>query len=319
VQAKRKDIIGTWLLVTCFSVSFLAALGLAIYPDFPLRTYMIEQDVLGAVIGFFGVLSAGFLAAILLRYINKQTQTYIWRREQILKDIETIYEPLYQDVSIVARVTDSLGFLGYTKLGVSWKGIGDSHLGTKLRLLEPRLYKDLQYLFDNYREYETKLSAAIEEVTHIARQLIEKRLDESIAQGNLALKELVPRPPSKPTEPQRTYKDDILDEMPKRLNYGEYIYCGFLKGKNVREWSKLQTDNEERYIHWAWGAIKDKSYVKCRPFSLEEIDVLLDEIYHGVQADTAIMEKARWCESFAETAKKLQKELEDHIIEPQLP
>jgi len=205
--------------------------------------------------------------------------------------------------------------------GFASDSIKDTYLGTKLKLMEQELCRRLQDLFDSLHEYHTRRWDAIQMVYEIARKVIEKRLDESIAQGNLALNELVPKPPSKPNEPSRTYKDVILGGMIRKLNHAETIYSGFLKGKSVREWSALDNadGSTDRYVYGAWSNVNNMGYGEYQTFGMEEIEAMLDEIFHKVQGDSEIREKASWCEAFNQKAKQLREELEKHILESQLP
>jgi len=311
---KRKItlVIGYWALGLCAAFSLAVAVGLIIEPTYPLRAHLLKEGILGAVIGLFGMLSAGFIAAIALLYVNRQTLTYSWRRDQSLKDIETIYEPLYQDVSILTSATESLDFINYAHEIHNWDRIKSTFLGTKLKLMERQLYEELQDLFSNYTEYVRTLSDAREMVTDTAQRLIEKRLDQKIAEGNKGLLETVS------LEPTQTVKEQVLTVMPERLDGDNNIFSGFLKGKSVREWSALQSGDEESYLKTTTEIVNGAGYSTYLTFSIEEIQDILDGLFNDVKADAQIMKRADWCLDFARKANQLQKKLEDHIIKPQL-
>ncbi len=297
MSAKTKEIIGRWLLVLAANASLVIALTLIFNPKAAMRTYLVEQGMLGATIGLFGVLSASFIAAIALLYVYKQTQTYSWRRDQALKDIGTIYEPLYKDVAEVAKATGILD--GFHSQTVSWNSISNSYLGTKLELVEPELYRRLRELFSNLEEYGTRRWNAIRMVEAIAKKVIEPYLNENL-QAEIAQK--------------------ILNDMPVSLDYERYIYRGFLIGKSVREWSSLNFRRDEEYlIKWSRKYIEGKVYWQHQQFTFEQIEAILNEIYQKVQDDVEISQIVNWCNALNSRAAQLKKELEDHILKPQLP
>lgn len=80
-------------------------------------------------------------------------------------------------------------------------------------------------MIDNYSLYAARLSEVIELLTDIATHAISRRLDESIEQGNLGLKETIPI--GKPEEPTRTIKEDFLANLPERLASQITIYIRF--------------------------------------------------------------------------------------------
>lgn len=126
--------------------------------------------------------------------------------------------------------------------------------------------------------------------------MIEKQLDESI-----------------------TVKDEILADMPARLDWYDDVYNGFLKGKSVREWSKLKMGDEQSLLQSVYKSLQETRYWKHLALSIEEIEEILDEIYHKVQADVEISQIVNWCNALNSRAGQLKKELEDHILKPQLP
>lgn len=297
MRAKTKEKIGSGLLASAASASLIIAVALIIAPKFPLRSYLLEQDILGATIGLFGVLSAGFIAALALLYVNRQTQTYSWRRDQALKDIETIYEPLYKDVGEVVNATQT--FDNFHLQAANWNSINNSYLGTKLELIEKELHERLDDLFSNLKRYPDRRWNAIEMVRAIAKTVIEPYLDENL-----------------PAETRQL----ILKDMPVSLDYEGYIYRGFLIGKSVKEWSSVNFRGEEEYlIEWSRKNIEGKSYWQHLQLTLEQIEAVLNEIYQKVQDDAEIRQIVDWCDTVNTRAGYLKKELEDHILKPQLP
>jgi hypothetical protein len=286
---------------------------------FPFKSFLDSQKLLQSTISFFGIIIGGFIAGLILTVVHERIQTYSWRRDQALKDIDAIYEPLYWDVTRVATMAESLDMPHYPSQVTNWGRIKDSYLGTKLRLMEERLYEDLQRLFDDYREYAARRANALDMVATIAKEIIEKRLDERIAKGNYDLKEAIPR--AKPGEPVTTVKDEILAEMPKRLNWGYKIFTGLLKGKPVREWSASKSGDENTYLQNVVSYVNesDTSYFTHIKFGAEEIQTILDELYHEVQADTKVNKSVAWCEDYSQRAQRLKSNLEVRILRPQLP
>lgn len=305
--------------VACIIIVFVVMLIIIPSPSFPPKSYLEEQELLVPAITFSGIIAAGVIGGLILTVVNERIQTYSWRRDQALRDIEAIYEPLYQDISRMVKATEWLSHIHYPSAIISWGSIRDSSLGARLTIKECQLYEDLQYIFNTYREYATRLSDAFKMVHAIAREVIEKRLNQSIAQGNLALNEPFPKPPSKPEEPTRTFKEVLLDGIPDRLGYQDEIYSGFLKGKSVREWGALHRDDPEWYIRAAVSGVKEFTHSKYVAFEMEEIETMLDEIYHKVQDASEIREKTSWCEDFNQQAIRVKKKLEEHIVKPQLP
>ena len=141
---------------------------------FRFKSFLDSQKLLESTISFFGVITGGFIAGLILTVVHERIQTYSWRRDQALKDIDAIYEPLYWDVTRVATMAESLDMPNCPSQVTSWGRIKDSYLGTKLRLMEERLYEDLQRLFDDYREYAARRANALDMVATIAKEIIEK-------------------------------------------------------------------------------------------------------------------------------------------------
>lgn len=295
--AKTKEKIGSGLLASAASAALIIALALIVAPKFPLRSYLLEQDILGATIGLFGVLSAGFIAALALLYVNRQTQTYSWRRDQALKDIETIYEPLYKDVGEVVNATQT--FDNFHWQSANWNSINNSYWGTKLELMEKELHERLDDLFSNLKRYPDRQCNAIQMVRAIAKTVIEPYLDENL-----------------PAETRQL----ILKDMPVSLDYERCIYRGFLIGKSVKEWSSVNFRGDEEYlIQWSRKNIEGKNYWQHLHLTLEQIEAVLNEIYQRVQDDAEIRQIVDWCDAVNTRAGHLKKELEDHILKPQLP
>lgn len=306
-------------LVTIVLLMFVLTLIVIPSHIFPLKSFLDNQGLLESTISFFSVITGGFIAGLVLTVVNERIQTYSWRRDQALKDIDTIYEPLYRDVSSVARMIELMDRANYPSQVTSWEGIENSYLGTKMKLMEQQLYEDLQRLFNSYPEYATRRENALEMVAAIARKIIEKKLDEKIAKGNLGLKEFVSA--RKPEEPVRTVKDEILALMPERLNWGLQIYIGLLKGKSIREWSASQSGDEQQYLQDVTTYVNDDGtlYSSHLKFDMKEIESILDELLQEVRDDARIRGILNWLETFNQRAKRLKEKLEDHILQPQLP
>ena len=66
VKEKINETISRWILVVAAITSLTVALGLTFNVRFPLRGYLIGQDLMSEAIALFGVLAAGFIAAIAL-------------------------------------------------------------------------------------------------------------------------------------------------------------------------------------------------------------------------------------------------------------
>lgn len=275
-------------------IVFVLALIFIPSPYFPLKSRLEEQELLIPAISFFSIVAASFIGGLILAAVNEKIQTYSWKRDQALMDIKDIYMPLYYDMADIARYTTDFQYPNWVPQ--SWQTMNNSPLGAKLQIMESKFYDRLSQLFEDFENYRQGILAAYEMVEAVAREVIEKQLDESI-----------------------TVKDEILADMPARLDRHDDVYNGFLKGKSVREWSKLKMDDEQSLLQSVYESLQKTRYWKHLALSIEEIEEILDEIYHKVQADTAIKEKASWCEEYNQRAIRLKKELEGHIIRPQLP
>jgi hypothetical protein len=286
---------------------------------FRFKSFLDSQKLLEAAISFFGIITGGFIAGLILTVVHERIQTYSWRRDQALKDVDSIYEPLYWDVTRVAKIAEFLDRPHYPSQVTSWERIKNSYLGTKLRLMEERLYENLQGIFNEYSEYTDRRVNTLEMVAAIAKKIIEKQLDEKIDKGNYTLNETIPT--GKPGEPVMTVKDKILAEMPKRLNWGYEIFTGLLKGKSVREWSALRSEDEEEYLKNVVAYVNEDgaTYSKYMKFGAKEIETILDELHDEVQADAEINESVVWFEDYNRRAQQLKRTLEDRILRPQLP
>lgn len=275
-------------------IAFVLALLFIPSSYFPLKSRLEEQELLIPAISFLSIVAASFIGGLILAAVNEKIQTYSWKRDQALMDIKDVYMPLYHDVADIARYTSDFRYPNWVV--ESWQAINRLPLGARLQIMEPKFYDRLSQLFEDFENYRQAILAAYEMVKVVAREVIEKQLDESI-----------------------TVKDEILADMPETLDYYGYLYSGFLRGKSVREWSILEASNEQFYLEGVYKALEKEKYWKHLALSMEEIEEILDEIYHKVQADTAIKEKVSWCEGYKQRAIRLKKELEEHIIRPQLP
>lgn len=305
MRAKSQGTLGVIviLLALCAISSLIVALLLAFYPGFSLRSFLLSQQLanpqslLNTMISLFGVLSAGFIAAIALIFVNRQTQTYSWRRDQALKDIETMYEPLYKDVGEVVNAIET--FENFHWQSANWNSINNSYLGTKLELIEKEIHERLGDLFSDLKRYPDRRWNALEMVRAIAKTVIEPYLVEGL-----------------PAETRQL----ILNNIPASLDYEGFIYRGFLIGKSVREWSSMKFRGEGGYlIEWSRKEIEGKSYWQHLQLTLEQIEAILNEIYQKVQDDSQIRQIVDWCNTVGSKARHLKKELEERILRPQLP
>lgn len=279
MEAKTKQTIGIRVLFIAAVVLLVFALLLAFYPEFGPRTLVLSQSVkdpqglLVATISLFGVLSAGFIAAIALLYVNRQTQTYSWRRDQALKDVERIFEPLYQDIGKVVEATESL--IDLPSKSENWDAIISSYLGTILNLRSKAIYQESQKLFDKVMLYSDRRWDALVTIRQIARSVIElqQRLWEGLADGSI------------PSD----VRDLILSDMPVSLDYETYVYQGFLVGKSVRDWSSLKfRGNGEYLIEQVFQYMKGKGYWWRLDFTIEHVESMLNEIYEQAQNNLKI-------------------------------
>lgn len=299
MQAKTKETIGRSLLTLAACVSLIVALGLLLIPEFPLRSYLFQQSLLEPAIGLFGILAAGFIAAIALLYVSKQTQTYSWRRDQKLKDVETIYEPLYIDVSKVVEATENFIQIQYGSGKPNWNSINNSYLGTKLELMEKKFYGRLKTLFEDIEEYPHRNSDAYIRFKDILKKLIEPYVDESV---------------------QAEERHQIVDVLASRVEFAGRLDQGFLMGKSIEEWSTLAFgQGKEELIESLRKVMRELAYAERIRRSIEQIEVILNKTYQEVQDDVEITRFREWCKALSTEATQLKKELEKHILEPQLP
>lgn len=287
-------------MVVAACVSLMTALGLTFNPNYPLRTYLFEQGILGATIGLFGVISAGFIAAIALLYVNRQTQTYSWRRDQALKDIERIYEPLYIDVSKVVEAMENFITIQYQSNGPNWNSINSSYLGTKLGLMEGKLHKRLKTLFEDLENYNHRLWNDGEKISiEILKKLIEPYVDESVLAEE---------------------RHHIVDVVASRLDFAGRLSQGFLMGKSIGEWSSLAFgQGEEELIERLQQEMRGLGFAQHLQRVIEQIEVILNKTCQEVQDDVEITRFRQWCKELTTEATQLKKELEKRILEPQLP
>lgn len=313
--------IGPWVKVV-LGLTIAVALALIfvslalLFPGwFPFQLTL--RDNVAALSSILVALGTLILALATFKIVESSSEQV--KRDQALKDIDTIYEPLYWDVSRVAAIAESLNRPHFPSQVTNWGKIRDSYLGSKLIVMEERLYKDLRGLFDDYPEYGARRENALDMVATVAKGIIEKRLDEKIAKGNYGLKEAIPR--AKPGEPVTTVRDQILAEMPEKLDWGYEIFPGLLKGKSVREWSRLRFGDEGQYFRNVVSYVNGSgtSYSTYIKFGAEEIATILDELGHDVQADAEINKSVAWCEDYSQRAQRLKSNLEVRILRPQLP
>lgn len=304
MNAKTKETISRWVLVVATFVSFLAALGLILYPNFPLRMYLFEQGILAATIGLLGILSASFIAAIALLYVNKQTQTYSWRRDQKLKDIETIYEPLYQEVSKMERDTGNLDifdrdFFDSDYIPNCWKPIKDSFLGTKLKLMDKELYSKLEKLFGNVKEYVDKRSIIMDIIEEVKKEAINPYISQELQAETI---------------------ENILESMQSHLYYYKELFGIFLMGKLNSDWYSLKQKGEDKaIITYILQNVENKGWWKYQQFTYKQIEEILGEVYQKLQDNTQIRQIVDWVKNLNNSAIELRKTLENRILEPQLP
>jgi hypothetical protein len=292
---KTKHTLGILLLFIVAVTSLIFTLLLIFYQGFGPRILILSQSIkdpqvlLAGTISLFGVLSGGFIAAIALLYVNRQTQTYSWRRDQALKDIERIFEPLYQDISKVVEATESLDDLPTTS--ANWDTIISSYLGTILNLRSKEIYQESQALFEKVESYGERRRAALTTIRQTAGSIIDNtRLSDSgIPRDIINL---------------------ILADMPGSLNYEGYIYQGFLAGKTAREWSSLKFRGESEYLlKQALEYMKGKSYWQHLNLTIAETESLLNELYHQSQNNPKIKEFRGWCKGLNGEATQLKSRL----------
>ena len=295
-EPKERIFISLLTSAACLAIILIVAL-IVTPQQWLVKVYLLQQGLLVSTIEFLGVIAAGLIAALALVFINRRIQTYSWRRDQALKDIETIYEPLYKDINEVVTATETLNDFHWQS--TNWNSINNSYLATKLNLMEKQLHQGLKDLFDDLSGYSYRRWAAITMVRGIAKTIIETHLDENM-----------------PTETREL----ILKDMPTTLDYEAYVYRGFLVGKSVREWSSLNFRGEDEYlITQSHNKIKGKSYCQHQEFTFEQIEAILDEICQKVQDEVEFRQFLDWCKALNGRAAHLKKELEERILKPQLP
>ena len=287
-----------WALLAIAAIaSLVLVLFLIFETDSAMRDYLFEHHVLEATIGFLGIIFAAFVAALALLYINMQTLTYSWKRDQALKDVERIFEPLYHDVTYLASMSSNLDYHGVPLS--NWESIRDSYLGRKLELSEQGLYSRLLEIFNLAEEYRDKQLGLIRMVDTIAATVIESRLDETI---DLETRQL------------------ILRDMPSTLDWERKVYRGFLLRKTLSEVAlKYFTEGKQRLLGFIMGILLGKGYWKQQQFTSEELENMLNEVYRIVQGDRQISKELAWFMNFHSESVKVKKELEDRILKPQLP
>lgn len=264
------------------------------------KAFLVEQELLISIIGVLGIIIASVVALGSLLFVNRQIQTYSWRRDQALADIKDIYIPLYEEIDKLVEELDS--YRPSWGEPQQWSKIRGSYLETKLRLTNKQLYGRLGDFYGGLKTCRDSIWKAIKLVEAIARRTIEEHL-ETVLRGLL---------------PQT--KETILEDMPVSMDYERRIYAGFLKGKSVREWSKLQYRGDENYlIEWALRQnLKGKSYWQSIDLSFEQVEKMYDEIYERVKHDQEIRQIVSLAESFTNQGKQLKADLDEAIVRPQL-
>ena len=294
-QPKTQENVTVCMLVAGIVAPFALGLSLMIVPTFPQRDDLISAGILGYAIAFFGALAVAFIAALTIRQTNKRIQTYSWRRDQALRDVERIYEPLYKDVSEIHRTTETLEYDCWPQ--DNWNSVYDSFLGSKLRIIDINLCERLEGLFYNANRYETTRRIAIERVRKIASETIERYIDPTL---------------------EEDVKRMILTTLPDSLNCDQYVYRGFVMGNTVRIWSFLHFQDEDRLLEEALLEIKKQPYCPHQSFTFKQIEDMLNEIYEVVQQDSTIQECAKEFKFMFDRAGRVKKDLEQHILGPQL-
>lgn len=288
-------------------VAILFALGLLFYDQWWVSKYLADKQVLDQAINLCGILAGSFVAAMALLYVNMKIQTYSWRRDQAMKDIREIYEPLYKDISKLVEMTEELDFDAYVGLWSNgripddyatdnWKQIIDSFLGTKLKLVDSKICERVVELPGNIKDYVSKRAEMLGEVYKIERKIVESHL--------------LPNLDSK-------QKDEILMTCSLQTNYQ---ICTFLTGKSGGHW-RDQKDEEykEQCIKNIIDSITNKGWWGYQQFSPDEVETMLNEFYKDVQEDEIVKQTVRWTKNFNEGLIKLMRDVEGRIIKPQLP
>lgn len=298
MKASKRETISRWILTLAALTSLTMAFGLAFNRQWPNRTWLIQQHILDAAIGLFGVLAAGFIAAIALLYVNRQIQTYSWRRDQALKDVERLYEPLYGDLDKAVKALET--FSEYTPQGTYWNlSVRDSYLGTKLELTEGKLHGRLKTLFGDLENYSDKSRAASDSVITALRSAIEQYLDESVG-GEERLR--------------------IADVAARLVNAEGHIFHRILMERPIEEWSSEDFGfGEENVLERVRDRMRGLGYAQYLQRAIEALHGILAEIFRQVYADARFAQFRDWCRTLKTEAAELKKELEQRILEPQLP
>jgi len=312
LKPKTKEAISIWLLAAVASVLLIVALGLTFLPDYPWRTQLIEQGVLDSAIALFGILTAGFIAAIALLFVNKQIQNYSWRRDQALKDIERIYEPLYE---IVNELSKDVSFRECFTTGLSkWQEIETSYLRTKLILMDRQLYEDAKSLIGSLGDYNDAVSRLFKAERDVVQNIIRQKLEDKIAEGNKKLKEFVPVPVS--MTPRRTYNDQVFESIEWTISNCNSVLTEFTKGKSVRQCGILLKNTEDFYITVLTENLKRHS--EHVSFETDEAESIWEDIQKGVASDQDIVKHVTFLQDYESKTDNLKKEIEKRILEPQL-
>jgi hypothetical protein len=292
-----------WLVIL-LAVLALAAIGFLVMAfvltfdtDNAVRTFLVEQKLLEASISLFGVLSAGFIAAVALIYVNRLTLTYSWRRDQALKDVEKIYEPLYNEVGKLVKGTKHLEY--FEGDVDKWESFKTSYLGTKLELMGERLFERLNTLFLDLKLYSAKQRSAVLQVEAIAKKAIEPRLNKNLAPASRNL---------------------ILDDMPRHLVLEGEMLRRFAMQATWSEPSSLAFNDESAIlVTKILAAIQGKGYWQAQQFTSDDMKSILKDIYQVMKGDVQVKEDIDWCAAYSRRAVEVRKELEKHILDPQLP
>ena len=294
-QPKTQENVTVCTLVAGIIAPFALALSLMIVPTFPLRDDLNSAGILGYAIAFFGALAVAFIAALTIRQTNKRIQTYSWRRDQALKDVNEIFMPLFKEVRLMVLATERLEDVNWPK--GEWYEIKDSYLGTKLRIIEPKLYVGLENLLNSRPKFLVELPKSIKGVQEIAREVISSLIDKNLEADIIRL---------------------VLNDMPEALDSNNKIYRGFIKGKSVKQWSLTFAENMENdqdfLVREALTNLMGQLFWQHQKFTQEEIERILDDIYERVQGDVDIQPFACWCNEINKEAVLIKKILEKRIL-----
>jgi len=291
-----------WIVFVIVSGLLLATIITLIIasPTWAPKSFLFEQELLISVIGVLGVITASVIALGSLLFVNRQIQTYSWRRDQTLTDIKDIYIPLYGEVDkLLEELDDYRPSWGEPQ---QWSRIQGSYLETKLRLTNKQLYIRLGEFYGGLTSCRDSISEAVELVQAIARTKLEEHLE------------------TLPSGLQPEIKESILKDIPVSMDYERFIYSGFLKGRSLRESSKLKYRGNENYLmEWAIKQVlRRESYWQSINLSSEQLELMYDEIFQRVKGDKRIQQIVSICESFVNQGKQLKKDLDKTIVRPQL-